>query len=131
MVNGGGIRADLPAGPITYGDIIAVHPYGNTLCLAEVSGQEILDALEMASRSTVAVTGDGANAVGENGAFLQVSGLQYTIDTSIASTVEVDEAGMFVSCGSSRRVKDVAVLQADGSYLPLEPQQTYTLASHN
>lgn len=131
MVNGGGIRADLPAGPITYGDIIAVHPYGNTLCLAEVSGQEILDALEMASRSTMAVTGDGANAVGENGAFLQVSGLQYTIDTSIASTVEVDEAGMFVSCGSSRRVKDVAVLQADGSYLPLEPQQTYTLASHN
>ena len=93
FVNGGGIRADLDAGDITYGDIIAVHPYGNTLCVAETTGQEILDALEMASRSVFAETGDGENAVGENGGFLQVSGLRYTIDTSVDSTVEVDEEG--------------------------------------
>lgn len=131
FANGGGIRADIEAGDITYGDIIAVHPYGNTLCVAEATGQEILDALEMASRSTMAETGDGENAVGENGGFLQVSGLKYTIDTSIPSTVEVDEAGMFVSCGESRRVKDVQVLQKDGSYAPIDPEETYTLASHN
>jgi len=131
FANGGGIRADIEAGDITYGDIIAVHPYGNTLCVAEATGQEILDALEMASRSTMAETGDGENAVGENGGFLQVSGLKYTIDTSVPSTVEVDEAGMFVSCGESRRVKDVQVLQKDGSYAPIDPEETYTLASHN
>ena len=91
FVNGGGIRADLAAGDITYGDLIAVHPYGNTLCVAEVTGQEILDALEMASRSTMAETDDGDDAVGENGGFLQVSGLRYTIDTAVPSTVEVDE----------------------------------------
>ena len=131
FVNGGGIRADMEAGDITYGDIIAVHPYGNTLCVVEATGQEILDALEMASRSVMAEVSDGENAVGENGAFLQVSGLRYTIDTAVASTVAVVETGMFVSCGKNRRVKDVQVLQADGSYAPLDPAKTYTLASHN
>lgn len=131
FVNGGGIRADLGIGDITYGDIIAVHPYGNTLCVAEATGQEILDALEMASRSVTAEISDGENAVGENGGFLQVSGLKYTIDTTVVSTVEVDETGMFVSCGENRRVKDVQVLQEDGSYAPIDPAKTYTLASHN
>ena len=131
FVNGGGIRADIGAGDITYGDIIAVHPYGNTLCVAEVTGQEILDALEMASRAVMAETDDGDDAVGENGGFLQVSGLRYTVDTSIPSAVEVDEVGMFLSCGEPRRVRDVQVLQLDGSYAPLDPNKTYTLASHN
>ena len=131
FVNGGGIRADLPAGDITYGDIIAVHPYGNTLCVAEVTGQEILDALEMASRSTLSQSSDGENAIGENGGFLQVSGLRYTIDTSIESTVQLDQSGMFVSCGNNRRVQNVEVLQDDGGYVPIDPNQIYTLASHN
>jgi 5'-nucleotidase/2' 3'-cyclic phosphodiesterase and related esterases-like protein len=131
FANGGGIRADIDAGDITYGDIISVHPYGNTLCVAEVTGQEILDALEMASRSVLLETSDRENAVGENGGFLQVSGLKYTVDTSIESTVQVDESGMFLSCGENRRVKDVMVLGDDGEYVPLDPQKTYTLASHN
>lgn len=131
LVNGGGIRSDLAAGEITYGDIIAVHPYGNTLCVAEATGQEILDALEMASRSVMAAADDGENAIGENGGFLQVSGLRYTIDTSIDSTVEVDESGMFISCGENRRVQKVEILQDDGSYALIDPEQTYTVASHN
>ncbi len=131
FVNGGGIRADLPAGEITFGDLIAVHPYGNMLCVAEVTGQEIVDALEMASRSTLPESGEAGNAVGENGGFLQVSGLRYTIDTSIPSTVQLDDAGMFVSCGENRRVKQVEVLQEDGSFAPIDLGKTYTLASHN
>lgn len=131
LVNGGGIRADLNAGDVTYGDILAVHPYGNTLCVVEATGQEILDALEMGSRATLAETGDGESAIGESGGFLQVSGLRYTIDTSVESTVEVDEAGMFVSCGEERRVRDVQVLQEDGSYAPIDAAETYTVASHS
>lgn len=131
IVNGGGIRADIAEGDITYGDIIAVHPYGNTLCVVEATGSEILDALEMASRSVMAEVSDGENAVGENGGFLQVSGLKYTIDTSIESTVVTDETGMFVSCGENRRVTDVMVLTENGSYEPIDPDATYSLASHN
>ena len=131
FVNGGGVRADIAAGDITYGDVINVHPYGNNLCVAEATGQEILDALEMGSRDTQAQVSDGDNAVGENGGFLQVYGLRYTIDTSVESSVEVDDMGMFVSCGGARRVRDVEILQADGSYAPIDPGATYTVASHN
>ena len=38
---------------------------------------------------------------------------------------------MFVSCGANRRIKNAEVLQSDGTYAPLEPEKTYTLASHN
>ena len=131
FVNGGGIRADLSEGDITYEDILAVHPYGNHLCVVEATGQEILDALEMGSCSTMAETGDGEKAAGESGGFLQVSGLRYTIDTSVDSTVKVDKDGMFVSCGQQRRVKNVEVLQDDGSYEPIDVDETYTLASHD
>lgn len=116
FVNGGGIRADIAAGDITYEQIIAVHPYGNELCVVEATGQQILDALEMASRS----------APGENGGFLQVSGLTYTIDLSVDSTVKTDDNKMFLSVEGARRVKNV---QINGR--AVDPKATYTVASHN
>lgn len=114
--NGGGIRADIPAGEITYGDIIEVHPYSNQLCVVETTGQQILNALEMAS----------ASCPNESGGFLQVSGLSYTIDTTIPSSVVTDDQGMFVEVDGERRVKDVMVGDK-----PIDPDATYTLASHN
>ena len=107
FVNGGGIRAPLKKGPITYGDPIKIHPYGNTLTMVKATGAQILDALELASRSTQKQANDGKNAVGEWGGFLQVSGLKYTIDTSIPTSVELDDKNMFVAVTGDRRVKDV------------------------
>ncbi len=121
-VNGGGIRDSIAAGDITYSQIIAVNPYGNALCVCQATGQEIIDALEMASRSYP----------NENGGFLQVSGLKYTIDTTYTSSVVVDDKKMFVSVGDIRRVKDVQVLnKTTGAYEPIVLTKTYTLASHN
>lgn len=141
IVNGGGIRADIPAGDITYNQIIKVHPYGNMACVVEATGQEILDALEMASRNTMAdyvsesVDEHGNkvyNAVGEMGGFLQVSGMKYTINTAVESTVKTDDKGSFVSVEGARRVQDVQVLnQTTNTYEPIDPAKTYTLASHN
>ncbi len=121
FVNGGGIRADISAGDITYGDVIAVHPFGNMACSVEATGQEIIDALEMASRS----------APDANGGFLQVSGLKYTIDTNVPSSVVLDDDKMFVEVAGDRRVKDVQVLNKDGKYEPIDLNATYSLASHN
>ena len=122
-VNGGGVRDNIAAGDITYGDIIAVHPFGNLACLVEVSGQQILDALELGSMQV---------GVSENGGFLQVSGLKYTIDPSIPTSVELDDAGNFVAVTGARRVSNVQVLDSDtGAYAPIDPSATYTLASHN
>ena len=116
VVNGGGIRAAIPAGDITFEQIINVHPFGNAMCVVEATGQQILDALE----KSVSKLPD------ENGGFLHVSGLTFTVDMSVPSTVVVDDKGNFVEVSGERRVKDVKVGGED-----LDPAKTYTLASHN
>ena len=121
FVNGGGVRANIEEGDITYGQIIKVHPFGNALCTVEASGQEVLDALEMSVSSMP----------GESGGFLHVSGLKFTVDMNVDSTVVKDEKKMFVEVAGDRRVKDVEVLQEDGTYAPIDPNKTYTLACHN
>ncbi|MBQ0133521.1 MAG: bifunctional metallophosphatase/5'-nucleotidase [Clostridiales bacterium] len=116
IVNGGGIRADIPAGDITYGQIITVHPFGNEMCMCEVTGAELLDALELSA----------ASLPGEFGGFLQVSGMTFTIDMSVEPSVVLDENQTFVEVAGERRVKDVMI---GGE--PIDTEKTYTLASHN
>ena len=116
FVNGGGIRVSIAAGDITLNDILKVHPFGNAMCVVEATGQEILDALEWASR----------NVPGENGGFLQVSGLTYEIHTYIESSCTSDDKGGFTGVTGEYRVKNVKV---GGEDLVLD--KTYTLASHN
>ena len=131
LVNGGGVRGDLPAGDVTYQDIFAIHPYGNSICMVEATGQEILDCLEMCYRMTLPVISENGNAVGEEGGFQQISGLKLKVDTSIPSSVKVDENAMFVSVEGERRVKDVMVLNKEGEYKAVDRDTIYTLASHN
>lgn len=116
FVNGGGIRANIDKGDITYAEIIAVHPFGNSACLIEASGQQILDALELGA----------ANTPEESGGFLQVSGLTYEIHTYIPSSVVLTDNKEFVKVDGEYRVKNVTV---GGE--PLDLNKTYTLASHN
>lgn len=130
IVNGGGIRNNIPAGDITYGDIISVLPYGNSLCLVEVTGQQVIDCLEMAYRKTQAITNDGEVAIGESGGFQHLSGIRCEIDVNIPSPI-VTEGDVFVRVEGQRRVKNVEVLASDGNYYPIELDKTYTLASHN
>lgn len=116
LSNGGGIRAGIKAGNITYNDTLTVFPFGNMGCVVEVSGQKIKDALEMASQ----------NAPEESGGFLQVSGLTYTIDTSVPSGVQLDDKGNFVKVNGPYRVTDIMV-----GGQPIDLNKTYTVASHN
>jgi len=116
FVNGGGVRADIAAGDVTYEDIINVHPFGNEACMVETTGQDILDALELGAR----------NYPEENGGFLQVSGLTYTIDENVPSSVVTNDEQEFVKVDGAYRVTDVKV---NGE--PLDMDKTYTLASHN
>ncbi len=116
FVNGGGIRVGIKKGDITYGDIIGVHPFGNMLCVIEVTGQQILDALEWGSKEVP----------DENGGFIQVSGLTYEIDSSIDSPCIEDENSMYVGIKGKRRIDNVKVGDE-----PLDPNKKYTLAGHN
>lgn len=130
IVNGGGIRSDLAMGDVTYRQIMNVHPFGNTLMKKKVSGSQILDHLEFASMNTTSDIGTGEKATGESGAFVNASGLIYTIDTSIPTSVVVDEKGYFVKVGGPRRVKDVKVL-VNSEYQSIDPNKEYILASNN
>ena len=116
FVNGGGVRANIEKGDVTYGNIISVHPFGNMLCVIEVTGQQILDALEWGSRAVP----------GESGGFLQVSGLSYEINTQVESPCIEDENRLFAGIEGTRRVQNVMVGDE-----PIDPDKVYTLASHN
>jgi 2',3'-cyclic-nucleotide 2'-phosphodiesterase (5'-nucleotidase family) len=116
IVNGGGIRASIKAGDITLNDILKVHPYGNQIYVLEVTGQQILDALEFASR----------NVPNENGSFLQVAGMTYEIHTYIESSCTTDEKGNFTGVTGEYRVKNVKVGGGD-----LDLTKTYKLAGHD
>ena len=130
FVNGGGIRATIKKGDITTANMISVHPYGNYLCSCYATGAEILDALEHSVANTQAVAAQDGKAVGESGGFLQVSGLKFTIDTSVPSSVKKDDKGLFVAVEGERKVKDVYV-EKDGEWTPIDPEATYTVACHN
>ncbi|MGH7548794.1 MAG: 5'-nucleotidase C-terminal domain-containing protein [Gemmatimonadales bacterium] len=56
IMNNGGIRADLPSGTVTYGDLYHVQPFQNRLVRLVVPGKVLKQALEQA------VAGDHADA---------------------------------------------------------------------
>ncbi len=117
FVNGGGIRENIKKGDVTYMDIINVHPFGNMLCMKEVTGQQIADALEHGMRLA---------GIEEDGSFLQVSGVTFKVDTSIPSPVVVDDGGTFIKIDGERRVYDIKISGEE-----IDMNKKYTLASHN
>ena len=116
FVNGGGIRVQLSAGDLTLNNILTVHPFGNSLTVIEVTGQQVLDALEWSVHSLP----------GEFGGFNQVAGLTFEVDATIESPVLQDENQMFggVDDTKERRVRNVLVAGE-----PLDPAKTYKLVS--
>jgi 2',3'-cyclic-nucleotide 2'-phosphodiesterase (5'-nucleotidase family) len=126
IMNGGGIRADVPAGDWTFKTCKQVSPFGNVACLMSVTGKQIQDALEFAAR----FAGEGGK---ENGGFLQVAGATYEIHTDIPNTVQTDEKNVWIGSATGiPRVQNVKIYdKASGSYLPLDPGATYALAGMN
>ncbi len=118
IMNGGGIRASIPAGEISYKTCKTMHTFGNVACLQTITGQQLLDALEWGAKNTMG---------GENGGFLHVSGITFEIDTTIPSTVQADADGVWIGGPTGEyRVKNVMV---GGEPLDLEAE--YNLAGYN
>ena len=130
LINGGGIRSGFDVGDITYKKLYEMAPYGNYGCVIEVTGQQLLDYLEFGSHKIKAEQNDGNAPIGEFGGFPSVSGLKFTIDTNVESTIEFDTNGMVKSLGVNRRIKDVYVLN-NGEYKPIDITGKYTVAGIN
>jgi 5'-nucleotidase / UDP-sugar diphosphatase len=103
--NGGGIRATIDAGEITYGDVLTTLPFGNTLATIKLTGAEIKEALEHSV----------SQAPAESGGFLHVSGMKFTYDSTKAA-------------GS--RVVSMEVENADGTFTAIDPAQEYVIATN-
>ena len=129
VMNGGGVRNEAVTGEISYQTCKAIHTFGNVACLQTVTGQQILDALEWGAKD-VAPAGEPAV---ENGGFLHVSGLRYTINTAIPSTVQQDDKGVWTGGPTGAyRVTNVEVLNNEtGAYEPLDLTAQYNLAGYN
>ncbi|MBE6844673.1 MAG: bifunctional metallophosphatase/5'-nucleotidase [Ruminococcus sp.] len=122
VMNGGGIRADMSQGDVTFNDILNVFPWNNRVCVIEVTGQQFADLLEL----SVMLYPE------ENGGFQHVSGVTFDLNKSVASTVKLDENANFVSVEGERRVSEIKILNKEtGKYEPIDLTKTYTLASHN
>ncbi len=122
LINGGGIRSDMPQGEVTYNDLLTIFPFGNTACTATLTGQQLSDALECSVRFLPE----------ENGSFMQVSGMRFMVNPSSTSPVVFDDNGLFshVPPTAPRRVSHIYIRNREsGEYLPLDPKRVYTLAS--
>lgn len=117
ITNGGGIRADLHVGPISMKDILSVLPFGNTLAVVYATGTELLEVLEASTFSSP----------GSIGAFPQVAGINFTIDT----TKEYDQGEAYP--GSTyygpKSIRRVTINSINGQ--PFDPEATYTIISNN
>ena len=125
IMNGGGIRTDVEAGPWSFKTCKTVSPFGNVACLMSVTGQQIQDALEFGARF--------AGAEGkENGGFLQVAGARYTIHPMIPNTVQTNDKNVWTGSAATPRVSNVEIYdKTTGTYKPLDPNATYALAGMN
>lgn len=125
IMNGGGIRTDVEAGPWSFKTCKTVSPFGNVACLMSVTGQQIQDALEFGARF--------AGSEGkENGGFLQVAGARYTIHPMIPNTVQTNDKNVWTGSAAIPRVSNVEIYdKTTGTYKPLDPNATYALAGMN
>ncbi len=117
VTNGGGIRASIAAGDITKKDINTVLPFGNTLSIVEVTGAELLEALEASTYCTPTAIGG----------FPQVSGIEFTVDTSKA----YDQGDLYP--GSTyygpKSIQRVTIQTVGGE--PFDEDATYTIATND
>jgi 5'-nucleotidase / UDP-sugar diphosphatase len=78
LMNSGGVRDSLPAGTITYRDVLKVQPFGNTVAVVTLSGAELLQYLQAAAKMTPG-----------SGAYPQVAGVKLRIANNTLESAEV------------------------------------------
>ena len=117
ITNGGGIRASIAAGDITKKSVNDVLPFGNTLYVVEVTGAELLEALEASTYCTPEPVG----------AFPQVAGIEFTINTGAAYDAGENYPGTTYAEPAS--INRVTILTVGGQ--AFDADATYTIVTND
>lgn len=105
VVNAGGVRDSLPAGKITYKDVLTVHPFGNTIAMVDFSGKELMDYLAVIAKMTPG-----------SGAFPQFAGIRLVMDKGVV--VQASVAGKALDPAGKYRVALNNFVAAGGDGYP-------------
>lgn len=106
LINAGGIRNGFPLGDITMGHVLEALPFGNTITRVELTGKQLIEALE--SGVSMAEQGEGR--------FPQVAGIRFVWDSKLPA---------------GKRVTKVEVKDASGKFQLLNPKDVYRVATNN
>ena len=119
--NGGGIRASIKAGDVSMKDAIAVLPFGNTVTLVYVTGEELLEALEASTFSTPE----------QLGGFPQTSGIEWTVDCTrpYAKGDLYTLSGKDTAYFAPASIQRVTITAINGE--PFDPAATYAVVTDN
>jgi 2',3'-cyclic-nucleotide 2'-phosphodiesterase/3'-nucleotidase/5'-nucleotidase len=140
--NGGGIRANIEAGAITKGDVIAVLPFGNSISQIKVTGAQVREMFEMSVRSIPQTDASGAlilddygqPKLGANGGFLHVSSSIriYYDSTKPGTLLPNDEGNTTGKTVVGKRVLGIEVQnQLTKAFEPLDDQAEYWMATND
>ncbi len=81
VLNAGGVRDSLPAGKITYRDVLKVQPFGNTVATVDFTGAELMDYLNASAKMSVG-----------SGAFGQFAGVELVITGNAVTSARIKGA---------------------------------------
>ena len=122
ITNGGGIRAPIAPGDVTMKDVNTVLPFGNTVAVVYVTGEELLEALEASTFCTPAAIGG----------YPQTCGIEWTLD----ATVEYDQGELYHNADGSETsyyapasIKRVTINAINGE--AFDPAATYAVVTNN
>jgi 5'-nucleotidase len=121
ITNSGGIRAEIKAGDVTVGSVLTVLPFGNTIATVDLTGAQVIAALE-----------NGASQVEANGGrFPQVAGLRFFWTKFGTPALQLNEVPNRPA-QKGNRILRVEVLGADGkTYTPIGLTTTYRVVTNN
>lgn len=117
ITNGGGIRATIEAGDITKKDVNTVLPFGNTLSIIKITGEELLEVLEASTFCTPEAIGG----------FPQVSGIEFTVDTTKGYDQGDEYPG--TTYFAPKTINRVTIKTVGGK--DFDPAATYTIATND
>ena len=114
VLNAGGMRDSLPAGKLTYRDVLKVQPFGNTVATVDFTGRELMDYLNASAKMSVG-----------SGAFGQFAGVDLVMAGGAVTSARIKGAPVDAAKTYRLVVNNFQATGGDG-YPRIAAHPTYT-----